>query len=83
MVSTVAEELLQRGFDKNVATQLQPLLHSQGTAEEKLKQLAAILPASPKENALTELQWIFEQLQTSPCKPPVDLDITLARGLNY
>lgn len=81
----VVEELLQRGFDKNVVTQLQPLLQLKGTAEEKLKQLAAILPASTqKENALAELQWIFEQLQDQPMQTvTVDLDITLARGLNY
>ena len=30
----VVEELLQRGFDKNVVTQLQPLLKLKGTAEE-------------------------------------------------
>jgi len=86
----VCKELLERGFTQNDIEKLQPIIEQKGSNSEKILALKKVLAHSEiGQKGVEELESIFNyihQLQapntTSPA-PNVELDITLARGLNY
>lgn len=86
----VCKELLERGFTQNDIEKLQPIIELKGSNSEKILALKKVLAHSEiGQKGVEELESIFNyihQLQapntTSPA-PNVELDITLARGLNY
>jgi histidyl-tRNA synthetase len=81
----VNEELLGKGIDKTALDKIQPLLSLQGSNEEKFGALRAFLDASEVgKKGIEELELIFSVLKKTDAafrKP--ELDISLARGLNY
>ncbi len=85
----VSKELLERGFTEADLEKLKPVILLQGTNEEKLESLRTVLAESPTGmNGIAEIETVFKYLkgllQTTPeLKPDLELDITLARGLNY
>jgi len=81
----VVTELLTKGFTQEDVDQLRPVILLQGTNAEKLESLKTILASSAVGlKGITELETIFTYLQSFKLqKATVELDITLARGLNY
>jgi histidyl-tRNA synthetase len=81
----VVNELLTKGFTQEDINQLEPVILLQGTNAEKLESLKAILASSAIGlKGIEELETIFTYLQSfSLQKATIELDITLARGLNY
>ncbi len=83
----VEKELLERGFTSQDIDRLRPVIALQGTNEEKLGNLKEILKDSQSGLAgVTELEQIFSYLSVYASQgiaPKVEVDITLARGLNY
>ncbi|QJD95827.1 histidine--tRNA ligase [Mucilaginibacter robiniae] len=81
----VVAELLTKGFTQADIDQLEPVILLQGSNVEKLDQLKAILASSATGlKGIEELETIFTYLQSFTLqKATVELDITLARGLNY
>ena len=81
----VINELLTKGFTQADIDQLRPVILLQGTNAEKLESLKTILAASAIGlKGIAELEIIFTYLQSFTLqKATVELDITLARGLNY
>lgn len=83
----VEKELLERGFTSQDIDRLRPVIALQGTNEEKLGNLKEILKDSQSGLAgVTELEQIFSYLSVyagQGIAPKVEVDITLARGLNY
>jgi histidyl-tRNA synthetase len=85
----VTRELLERGFTEADIDRLKPVILLEGTNEEKLHSLKTVLAASQIGLAgMREIETVFgylkEMLKASPdLNPDVELDITLARGLNY
>lgn len=81
----VVNELLTKGFTQQDIDQLEPVILLQGTNAEKLESLKIILASSAIGlKGIEELETIFTYLQSfSLQKATVELDITLARGLNY
>src|ERR1035437_5349073 len=81
----VNKELLENGVTENAITKLQPLIEFKGTTIEKLNFLKRLLATSEIGlKGIEEVEYIFKtvgnlKLQTAQ----VELDITLARGLNY
>lgn len=81
----VVNELLTKGFVQDDIDKLEPIILLQGTNYEKLHKLRTVLAGS--ETGLKgchELEEIFEYINN--CKlqrATLELDITLARGLNY
>jgi histidyl-tRNA synthetase len=81
----VVKELLERGFSQADIDHIKPIILLQGTNDEKLASLRAAL----KDSAIglqgcDEIQTVFNYV--AACKPltaKLELDITLARGLNY
>ena len=80
----VVEELRQKGLSEIAITQLQPIIIIKGSNEEKLNGLKNILKKSEIGNkGIQELENILQNYSSLSKKTAVDIDITLARGLNY
>lgn len=85
----VNKELLERGFTEADLETLKPIILLEGTNHEKLKQLKSVLSSS--ENGLkgiAEIEDVFEYVEQfeqseNTLDTLVEVDITLARGLNY
>jgi histidyl-tRNA synthetase len=80
----VNAELATKGIPQAAIDQLQPILLLQGDNAEKLTQLKKVLAASPIGlQGISELEAIFEWLKPLSIQNNIELDLTLARGLNY
>lgn len=81
----VVNELLTKGFTQTEIDQLEPVILLEGSNAEKLEKLKGILATSEVGlKGIAELELIFKYLQSFQLnKATVELDITLARGLNY
>lgn len=81
----VKNELLTRGFTQQDVERIEPIILLEGSNQQKLEQLRDVLAASATGlKGCDEIEQVFEylklsKLQTANC----ELDITLARGLNY
>ncbi len=80
----VEKELLGKGFDPEALARLAPLFELEGTADEKLNTLASLLETSEVgQEGIAEIQFILTQLKSNPLAAAEDLNVTLARGLDY
>lgn len=80
----VIEELLQRGISNASIQKLIPLFEMSGVRAEKLKFLNSYLKNSEIGcKGIEELLTIFRLLDSFDIKNEIELDLTLARGLNY
>ena len=80
----VNEEIASKGISQDAIDKLQPILKLSGTNSEKLNQLKAVLATSEKGlKGIDEMETIFGLCETMQIKTRVELDLTLARGLNY
>jgi histidyl-tRNA synthetase len=81
----VVKELLERGFTQADIDHIKPIILLEGTNDEKLASLRAALQNSETGlNGCDEIETVFNYV--AACKPltaKLELDITLARGLNY
>src|SRR5450759_1042601 len=80
----VNSELRSKGLSKEAISNLQPILQLSGNTSTKLAILSNLLSISEVGmKGITELQTLFAYLENSPLTCEVELDLTLARGLNY
>lgn len=83
-IDKVNQELIDRGLTNQAVEQLQPVLKLSGTTEEKTEKLEEILKNSDTGlKGIEEIRDVFNLIQSSPLKSDLDMDLTLARGLNY
>ena len=81
----VKAEMLAKGITDDAITKVQPLFSFTGTINEKLDKLAELLAASEEGmKGVEELRFICDNV-AALCMgdSELDLDVTLARGLNY
>jgi len=77
-------ELKERGLTDESIEKLQPVLNLQGDSNEKLKLLENLLAGSKDGlKGVEELTALFKLLGKGEVKSGVQLDLTLARGLDY
>ncbi len=77
-------ELLDRGVSQVAVDKLQPILNMQGSQSDKLKVLSELLKGSEiGKKGIEEVEYIFSLISDSNLLSAVELDLTLARGLNY
>jgi histidyl-tRNA synthetase len=83
-IDAVNDELRERGLSEESITTLQPILSIDGSVEERIAQLSQLL-ADSEVGALgvKELTYVVENTQALGLKAELDLDVSLARGLNY
>jgi histidyl-tRNA synthetase len=80
----VNEELLEKGISQLAVDKLQPILHLSGPVTEKLSQLEATIGSSETgARGITEVRTLFGYIDSLNLQTEVELDLTLARGLNY
>jgi histidyl-tRNA synthetase len=80
----VNQELAEKGVAAEAIEKLQPILALKGDTSEKINQLESILVNSEiGMKGVNELQTLFGYLERMELKTEVELDLTLARGLNY
>lgn len=80
----VNEELRNNGLSAEAVNRLQPILTLSGDNESKLKTIESVLASSEIGlKGIEEMRFIFNRLTTNPTDNEVELDLTLARGLNY
>ena len=83
-VENVNSELRVKGLSDKAISNLQPFLQLPGTTREKIEKLSKLLSASEVGlKGIRELQTLFKYIENSTLKCDVELDLTLARGLNY
>lgn len=83
-LNKVKEELLSKGITQEAIDKLDPILHLSGTNNEKLDTLESILASSEVGmKGITEMRKIFSYIDLTDLKYNIELDLTLARGLNY
>lgn len=84
-IDNVNQELLDKGIPAEAVEALQPILHLSGSNIEKLNQLQQVLATSETGlKGIEELRTIFALLDAiGKSELPIELDLCLARGLNY
>ncbi|WP_438966367.1 histidine--tRNA ligase [Flavobacterium sp.] len=81
----VKKEMLEKGISEEAIEKIQPLFNFTGTINEKIEKLSNLLSTSDEgKKGVEELQFICETIQELGLQTAsLDLDVTLARGLNY
>ena len=80
----VNEEIASKGISENAIAKLQPILKLNGSNSEKLNTLKSVLSQSEVGlKGVSELETIFGFCDMMQVQTKIELDLTLARGLNY
>lgn len=80
----VNEELSERGLSDESIAALTPILQISGTPTERLERLASLLASSETgTKGVEELRFVIESTQALGLDADLELDVSLARGLNY
>ena len=83
-LENVNAELASKGISEEAIAKLQPIILLSGTNTEKLNTLKTVLAASEIGiKGVEESEFILSKLDLMNIKSDVELDLTLARGLNY
>ncbi len=80
----VRQELLQRGIAPEVIARLEPVIDLSGTTGEKLRELKRVMAGSAAGlKGVEEMEELTGYLAIEAVNAVVELDLSLARGLNY
>ena len=83
-LDNVKAELRERGIDDEAIARLQPILELSGTNAEKLSKLSEVIGASETGKlGIEEMRTIFDNVERLGIFITPELDLSLARGLNY
>lgn len=83
-LDNVNEELRNDGISEEAIAKLQPIISLSGTNDEKLNVIAEVLKDSEIGlKGVEETRFILDTLKSCGLNNEIELDLTLARGLNY
>ena len=83
-LENVNEELANAGISPDAIDKLQPIISLQGTNDEKLNVIKNVLKDSQVGlKGVEEVAYILDVLKSMQLHNEIELDLTLARGLNY
>ena len=83
-LENVNAELASKGIPQEAIDKLQPIILLSGSNEEKLETLKTVLATSEAGlKGVEESEFILKTVSALGVKSDVELDLTLARGLNY
>ena len=83
-IDAVKQELVEKGLNAEAIAVIEPVLTLSGTTEEKLAKMRALLAASETGmKGLDEIETLFGLIAEAGIRQQVELDLSLARGLNY
>jgi histidyl-tRNA synthetase len=81
----VKKEMIEKGISESAIEKVQPLFYFTGSISEKINQLSTLLASSTEGmKGVEELRFICDNVMNLGLNHAIlDLDVTLARGLNY
>ena len=83
-IDAVNAELLERGISQEAIATLQPIITMQGTTTERLTRLGEVLASSETGlKGVEELKEVIVGSESLGLNAELELDVSLARGLNY
>ncbi|MBR7096562.1 MAG: histidine--tRNA ligase [Alistipes sp.] len=83
-LDNVKAELAERGLEQEAIDKLQPILELSGSNSEKLNRLRDVIGCSETGvKGIEEMTEIFGYVEQLGIALPIELDLSLARGLNY
>ena len=83
-IDNVEAELRERGLTDEAVTRLRPILSISGTLDERLQALSTLLKDSETgTKGVEELRTVVDGSMALGLNAELDLDVSLARGLNY
>ena len=83
-IEAVKDELRAKGIDNSAISVIEPILSLSGTTREKLASIRTILSNSETGiKGIEELEELFGLIESAGVKCNTELDLSLARGLNY
>ena len=83
-IDNVNAELREHGISEDAVQKLQPIINLSGTNDDKLSTIAQVLAASEIGlKGVDETRFILDTLKSLGLNNEIQLDLTLARGLNY
>ena len=82
-IEAVNAELAEKGLDADAIGKLQPILFMKGDVREKIAQLKPLLDNEVGQKGIEELETLFDYIDDMDLNIATELDLTLARGLNY
>lgn len=83
-LEAVKEELRSKGIDEEAISRLAPILELSGSNSEKIAAMREMLSASEVgQRGLDELKEVVEGFEALGHQCDVEVDLSLARGLNY
>ena len=83
-IDNVNQELREDGISEEAIEKLQPIINLTGTNAEKLQVIADVLASSETGlKGVEETKFILDTLENVGLNNEIELDLTLARGLNY
>lgn len=83
-LDNVNKELIENGIPADAVEKLQPIINLSGTNKEKLATMREVLKDSEiGQKGVEESEFILGKLEALGLKNEIELDLTLARGLNY
>ncbi|MCU0462361.1 MAG: histidine--tRNA ligase [Bacteroidales bacterium] len=83
-IDTVNEELREKGVSADAIKKLQPVIGLEGDTNAKLQKLETLLSASSTGlQGVSELKTLFSYIEKKNTGCRIELELTLARGLNY
>ena len=90
-LEAVEDELREKGLSAQAIAVVEPVLKLSGTTEEKLAAMRALMDGGSASGVvsqagllgLDELEELFGLVRAAGVKNPVEMDLSLARGLNY
>uniref|UniRef100_A0AB33ING9 Histidine--tRNA ligase n=1 Tax=Prevotella sp. GTC17253 TaxID=3236793 RepID=A0AB33ING9_9BACT len=83
-IENVNEELCNDGISEEAIAKLQPVISLSGSNDDKLNTMREFLQGSEIGlKGIEEIQFILDSLKKAELKNTIELDLSLARGLNY
>ena len=83
-LDAVKQELYEKGLSEEAVAVIEPVLTLSGTTQEKLSRMRTLLSASETGlKGLEEVGTLFDLIASAGIRQQVELDLSLARGLNY
>src|SRR5574344_3096754 len=83
-IDNVNAELAEAGISDETTKKLQPIISLEGDNDKKLQTISEVLKDSDNgTKGVEETRYILDTLKHCDLKNEVQLDLTLARGLNY
>ena len=83
-LDAVKEEMMEKGLTREAVATLEPILTLQGSTSEKIAAMRELMAGSESGmKGIDELEELFGFIEAAGVRVPCEIDLSLARGLNY